>query len=149
MHVLEFILAGIVAFLVCGYFQLPIVAWSVVAAGFTWWLSALVGLGPTADIVLASVFVVGAAVLNIPLLRRVVFTNHVLAVYRRILPDMSSTEKEAIDAGTVWWDADLFSGKPDWNKMLAIPAPRLSAEEQAFLAAGLNAPLKNVIRKAA
>ena len=46
---------------------------------------------------------------------------------------MSQTEKEAIDAGTVWWDADLFSGKPDWNKLLATPAPRLSAEEQAFL----------------
>src|SRR5256714_13954979 len=133
MHVLEFILAGIVAFLVCGYFQLPIVAWTVVAAGFTWWLSALVGLGPTADIVLASAFVVGAAVLNIPFLRRVVLTNHVLAVYRRILPDMSSTEKEAIDAGTVWWDGDLFSGKPNWNKLLKTPKPSLSAEEQAFL----------------
>ena len=46
---------------------------------------------------------------------------------------MSQTEKEAIDAGTVWWDADLFSGKPDWEKLLAIPAPKLSAEEQAFL----------------
>ena len=56
-----------------------------------------------------------------------------LAIYRRILPDMSQTEKEAIDAGTVWWDADLFSGRPDWERLLATPAPRLSAEEQAFL----------------
>jgi len=69
----------------------------------------------------------------LPPVRRLVVTNHVLAVYRRILPDMSSTEKEAIDAGTVWWDADLFSGKPDWDKLLAVPAPKLSAEEQAFL----------------
>jgi acyl-CoA dehydrogenase len=46
---------------------------------------------------------------------------------------MSQTEKEAIDAGTVWWDADLFSGKPDWDKLLKTPEPRLSAEEQAFL----------------
>jgi acyl-CoA dehydrogenase len=60
-------------------------------------------------------------------------SDRVLAIYRRILPDMSQTEKEAIDAGTVWWDADLFSGKPDWDKLLATPAPRLSAEEQAFL----------------
>src|SRR5437762_9818720 len=133
MHVLEFILAGIVAFLVCGYFQLPILVWTIVAAAFGWWLSALAGFGPNTSMVLGIVFLVVAAVLNIPFLRRLAFTNHVLAVYRRILPDMSSTEKEAIDAGTVWWDADLFSGKPDWNKMLAIPAPRLSAEEQAFL----------------
>ncbi|HYL88048.1 MAG TPA: acyl-CoA dehydrogenase [Burkholderiales bacterium] len=83
--------------------------------------------------VLGAAFIVVAAVLNLSFLRRLVFTDHVLAIYRRILPDMSSTEKEAIDAGTVWWDADLFSGKPNWDKMLAIPAPRLSAEEQAFL----------------
>jgi acyl-CoA dehydrogenase len=84
-------------------------------------------------VVLAALFVVVAAVLNVPWLRRKAITEHVLAVYRRILPDMSQTEKEAIDAGTVWWDADLFSGKPDWNKLLSVRAPRLSAEEQAFL----------------
>ena len=78
-------------------------------------------------------FIVVAAVLNIPVLRRKLISDRILAIYRRILPDMSQTEKEAIDAGTVWWDADLFSGKPDWDKLLATPAPRLSAEEQAFL----------------
>jgi acyl-CoA dehydrogenase len=46
---------------------------------------------------------------------------------------MSQTEREAIDAGTVWWDGDLFSGRPDWNKLLAVPRPRLTAEEQSFL----------------
>jgi acyl-CoA dehydrogenase len=46
---------------------------------------------------------------------------------------MSQTEREAIDAGTVWWDGDLFSGRPDWNKLLAVPQPRLTAEEQSFL----------------
>src|SRR5687767_5903485 len=66
-------------------------------------------------------------------LRRKLISDRILATYRRILPDMSQTEKEAIDAGTVWWDGDLFSGKPDWNKLLATPEPRLSAEEQAFL----------------
>ena len=68
-----------------------------------------------------------------PPLRRAVFSNPVLSVYRRILPDMSQTEKEAIDAGTVWWDGDLFSGKPDWDKLLRTPEARLTAEEQAFL----------------
>ena len=77
------------------------------------------------------VFLVAAAVLNIALLRRRALTDQILALYRRILPDMSQTEKEAIDAGTVWWDGDLFSGKPNWDKLLATPAPRLSAEERA------------------
>ena len=80
-----------------------------------------------------TILAVLAVVLFVPPVRRVLITNHVLAIYRRILPDMSATEKEAIDAGTVWWDADLFSGKPDWDKLLAVPVPRLSAEEQAFL----------------
>jgi acyl-CoA dehydrogenase len=66
-------------------------------------------------------------------LRRKLVSDRLLALYRRILPDMSPTEKEAIDAGTVWWDGDLFSGRPAWDKLLATPAPRLTAEEQAFL----------------
>ena len=46
---------------------------------------------------------------------------------------MSQTEQEALEAGSVWWDADLFSGRPDWKKLLAYPAAKLTAEEQAFM----------------
>src|SRR3954469_6092483 len=134
MHIVELILAGFVAFIVSASFPLTPLAWAVVAAAFGWWLSAAADFGHTTNVVLGSLFLIVAAVLNIPFLRRLAFTDHVLAVYRRILPDMSPTEKEAIDAGTVWWDADLFSGKPDWDKLLAVRAPRLSPEEQAFLA---------------
>src|SRR6266852_3751658 len=130
---LEYTLAVVAVFLVLGYFRLPILAWTLAAAALLWYLSVVAAFGYGTNIVLAAVFVAVAAVLNIPILRRKAFTDHVLALYRRILPDMSSTEKEAIDAGSVWWDADLFSGRPDWNKLLAIPAPRLSAEEQMFL----------------
>jgi acyl-CoA dehydrogenase len=52
---------------------------------------------------------------------------------RKVLPSLSATEREAIEAGDVWWDADLFSGDPDWAKLLATPPAQLSAEEQAFL----------------
>src|SRR5947207_1680947 len=82
--------------------------------------------------ILAAVLALAAAA-YIPFIRRKLVTDRVLALYRRILPDMSQTEKEAIDAGTVWWDGDLFSGRPDFDKLLAVPEPRLSAEEQAFL----------------
>jgi len=46
---------------------------------------------------------------------------------------MSDTEREALESGTTWWDAELFSGRPKWRKLLAHPKPSLSAEEQAFL----------------
>ena len=66
-------------------------------------------------------------------LRRALISDRVLPVLRRALPAMSQTERDALEAGTVWWDAELFSGRPDWNKLLAIPVPRLSQDEQDFL----------------
>jgi acyl-CoA dehydrogenase len=128
-----FIVGVLAVILVFGYFGLPIFWWTIAAGLLTGYLSIIAEFSSTTNIVLGALFVVIAAILNIPALRRAVISNHVLALYRRILPDMSQTEKEAIDAGTVWWDADLFSGKPDWDKLLKTPEPRLSAEEQAFL----------------
>ena len=46
---------------------------------------------------------------------------------------MSDTEKSAIDAGTTWWEADLFCGNPDWKKLHQYPVPKLTIEEQAFV----------------
>ena len=56
-----------------------------------------------------------------------------LKLFRRILPAVSQTEREALEAGTVWWDGELFSGRPDWQKLLSYPKPTLSKEERAFL----------------
>ncbi|MBY0270274.1 MAG: acyl-CoA dehydrogenase [Burkholderiales bacterium] len=70
-------------------------------------------------------------------LRRAVAGAPLLKLFRRILPAVSQTEREALEAGTVWWDGELFSGKPDWSKLLAYPKPRLTAEEQAFIAGPL------------
>lgn len=50
-----------------------------------------------------------------------------------VLPSISETEEKAIGAGTVWWDGELFSGSPDWDKLLAMPPAKLTAEEQAFM----------------
>ena len=65
--------------------------------------------------------------------RRTLVSAPLLAAFKRILPPMSQTEQEAIDAGTVWWDGELFSGRPDWSKLAAYPQPVLRPEEQAFL----------------
>ena len=59
---------------------------------------------------------------------RVIFKS-----FKAVMPAMSATEKDAIEAGTVWWDAELFSGRPDWQRFKAIPKPQLTAEEQAFV----------------
>jgi acyl-CoA dehydrogenase len=74
-----------------------------------------------------------AAILAAPPLRRPLVSNRILAAFRKVMPPMSPTEADAINAGTVWWDGELFSGRPDWAKLLGFPRPALSAEEQAFL----------------
>ena len=126
-------LAAIALFFIFGYFRIRIFWWTLTGGLLALYLSVIAGFGVLGNTVLGALFLVISAVLNIPSLRRKIISDRVLAIYRRILPDMSQTEKEAIDAGTVWWDGDLFSGRPDWNKLLATPAPRLSPEEQAFL----------------
>jgi acyl-CoA dehydrogenase len=65
-------------------------------------------------------------------LRREKITKPLLAVYRKMLPSMSDTEREALEAGNVWWDGELFSGMPQWDRLMSYPAPALSDEEQAF-----------------
>ncbi|NWD04964.1 acyl-CoA dehydrogenase [Pseudomonas gingeri] len=71
--------------------------------------------------------------LLLPDLRRRFFSAPLFAWFQKVLPPMSETERDAIDAGTVWWDGELFSGRPDWNKLLAYPKAQLSEEEQAFI----------------
>ncbi|HEY4446960.1 MAG TPA: acyl-CoA dehydrogenase [Steroidobacteraceae bacterium] len=71
--------------------------------------------------------------LNIRPLRLRLLTRPFLRSYRRLLPSMSATEREALDAGTVWWDGELFTGGPDWQKLMSAKAPTLTAGEQAFL----------------
>ena len=66
-------------------------------------------------------------------LRREQVTSRVLTLYRRLLPPLSETEREAMAAGTVWWERELFSGRPDWQRLEEITPQTLSAEEQAFL----------------
>lgn len=87
-------------------------------------------------------FAVVAIPLNLVEFRRNQLTKPLFKLYKSIMPEMSRTEKEAIEAGTTWWEADLFAGNPDWKKLHAIPVSTLSAEEQAFL----DGPVEEVCR---
>jgi acyl-CoA dehydrogenase len=71
--------------------------------------------------------------LNIRPLRVRLITRPFMKKYRKLLPTMSATEREALDAGTVWWDGELFTGGPDWQKLMSAKVPVLNAAEQAFL----------------
>ncbi len=74
-----------------------------------------------------------AVVFNLRPLRQKIVSLPLLKYVRAVLPPMSDTERAAIDAGTVWWEAELFRGAPNWQKLNNYPEAALSAEEQAFL----------------
>ena len=118
MSTLLIILAALAVAWIFSYHRLPAVVWTVVGA---------IGLGlltlfsrwPQPVIVpLWIAFAVAALLLNPTPVRRALASRPLLALFRKILPAMSRTEQDAIEAGTVWWDAELFSGNPDWNKLL-------------------------------
>lgn len=71
--------------------------------------------------------------LNFPAIRKRLFSRAVFKIMKKMLPQMSQTEREALEAGNTWWDAELFSGNPDWKVLLDLPAAKLSAEEQAYI----------------
>ena len=79
------------------------------------------------------VLLTGLWLLNIRPLRKALITRPFMKAYLKLLPSMSQTEREALEAGTVWWDGELFTGAPKWSKLLSAKPPRLSAEEQAFV----------------
>lgn len=127
-----FIIASFAAAIALGALRATGWMWTLAIAAFLGILTFSNGYAPlwiAVDAIAAAI----ALVLNIAPLRRAVVSNPLLGWYRRILPAMSQTEHDAIDAGTVWWDGELFSGAPDWSKLLAYPEPKLTAEEQAFL----------------
>ena len=72
-------------------------------------------------------------VLNIGALRKSLVTKPFLRFYERIAPALSESEQVALAAGTVGFEGELFSGMPDWRKLLSQPIPKLNAEEQAFI----------------
>ncbi|QCR36984.1 acyl-CoA dehydrogenase FadE [Nissabacter sp. SGAir0207] len=71
--------------------------------------------------------------LNLTGLRRSLLSAPAMRTFSQVMPPMSRTEKEAIDAGTTWWEGEIFRGAPDWRTLHAYPLPTLTAEEQAFL----------------
>ncbi len=72
-------------------------------------------------------------VLAVAPLRRLVLSRPLMAWMASVLPRMSATERAALEAGSVWWDGELFAGRPDWDRLLGQKLPGLSRKEEAFL----------------
>ncbi len=115
---------------------------STIVLGVTLLAYTVFGSGGVLWTLLLWVLFGGMVFLNFEDQRREHLTRRLLTIYRRMLPQMSRTEREALEAGTVWWEGELFSGSPRWERLVDQPAPRLTEEEQAFL----DGPVEEVCR---
>ena len=99
------------------YFRAPLWLWTVIAGAALAVATALWPWAASAQVALWVVFAVVAALLNLRPLRRRFLTKPLFASFRRVMPAMSDTEREALEAGTVGWEAELFAGKPRWDRL--------------------------------
>lgn len=79
------------------------------------------------------IFVPIALLFNLKGLRRSIVTKRIFKGFKAVLPPISDTEREALEAGDVWWEGEMFRGKPDWQKLLSFDRTKLTDEEQSFL----------------
>lgn len=119
--------------LASAYLRLPLLAWSLLLA------AGLIGFHAFADTDISQkylLWIIFAAIvipLNLKTIRRNFFSRPIYRVMKKLMPTISQTEQEALDAGDVWWEAELFSGKPDFSFLQNLPKPELTDEEQAFI----------------
>ena len=83
--------------------------------------------------VVSIIYATLAVLFGVRMVRRTIVTRPLMGMIARILPAMGETERIALEAGSVWWEGELFSGKPDWSKLLNFKTQPLSTEEQTFL----------------
>lgn len=130
-------LASLLVVFVTGYVGSPLLVWTLVLGAllYVW--------GAPLFVIVA--FLAVMAVFLIKPLRTATISNFVMAVFKKFqfVPKISQTERTALEAGVVWVEADLFSGKPDFSKIMAEPYPKLTPEEQAFV----DGPLETLCAK--
>ena len=125
-------IVGLTLFVISRYrLSLPVATIAgAVLLFLSWKLGMLSGIAGT---LLVLVSLVHAILFNVRSLRHRFVSLPVLKYVRAVLPPMSDTERDAIEAGTVWWEAELFRGAPNWSKLTNYPEAVLTAEEQAFV----------------
>jgi acyl-CoA dehydrogenase len=135
MRILIFLLMAVPVAWALAFFCSGLLLWTAAVAA---WIGLLQASAPAPwppALVYGAWGAFGAAALalNAGVLRRALFMRPLYALAKSMMPPLSATEREALEAGTVWWDGELFGGRPDWKRLLSLPGPSLTAEEQAFL----------------
>ncbi|MDR3478749.1 MAG: acyl-CoA dehydrogenase [Gammaproteobacteria bacterium] len=120
-------------FCVLAYHRAALTVWTLSFAILLLFLTVFRGVSSIAITVTWIICLLIFTPLNVISWRRQYLSRPILKFYRKIMPTMSRTEKEALAAGTVTWEGDLFRGAPVWKKLLSLPKPELTEEEQAFI----------------
>ena len=117
---------------VAGYRRMPLVQLLGLLVA---WLALVVLFGNLHGwlVALWLLVLLNAAFIGVDPLRMRLISGPVMRLLRRNMPPISATEREALASGDVWWDGELFSGKPDWKRLRAWPAPHLTSRERDFL----------------
>ncbi len=119
--------------LLTAYLRTSVKIWTIATAAVLLSLIWLTDSGFWAGFFILLLYVIPALFLNIKSVRQQYFTRSFLVFYRKALPRLSETERVALEAGTVHWDAELFSGKPNFDRLHSMKKPELSSEEKTFL----------------
>lgn len=144
METLAWVVLFVLAVGALAYLRASLVVWSATILVYLLLITFVSHAGPVALTVFWLLYAITAIPLNILPLRRRLFSKPILNIYRKVMPNMSRTEKEALEAGTVGWEGELFSGKPNWKKFMSQPNAKLTEEEQAFL----DGPVEELCRMA-
>lgn len=132
MSVLLTLLAALVATGACAYHRSSLRTWAIATGVATLAVGVLAG-APATTVILLVIEAAIAVPLLMPAFRRRQISAPLLKLFAKVTPKLSDTEQTALEAGTVGFEGELFSGKPDWHELLKQPKPELSVEEQAFL----------------
>ena len=130
---LTWLLIFILTIGIAAYFRLPQIVWTALLGVvlFIYSFSDIAGI--TTIVILWAIYLAVVIPINLEQIRHKYISENLLQFMRSAMPSISQTEQEALDAGSVWWEAELFSGDPDYRKIRELPAPKLSKEEQAFI----------------
>jgi acyl-CoA dehydrogenase len=132
MSVILTLLAALIATGACAYHRTSLRTWAITTV-ITTVVVGLIAGAPWTTFILLVIELAIAVPLLMPAFRRKQISAPLLKMFAKVTPKLSETEQTALEAGTVGFEGELFSGKPDWHELLKQPKPELSVEEQAFM----------------
>ena len=144
MSVLLTLLAALIATGACAYHRTSLRTWAIATIVTTLVVGLLVHAPWTTAILLIIELAIAVPLLLVDFRRRQI-SAPLLKMFAKVTPKLSETEQTALEAGTVGFEGELFSGKPDWHELLKQPKPELSVEEQAFMDGPVEQDRKSVV----